>query len=132
MRRLFSTFAHGAPGMGLLLLRAAAAAALMAPAAHLALGRPTEIGLAASLLAAVDGVLVAVGLWTPLAAGVGALLALVQFALVPARACNGLMLAALTVSLALLGPGAWSIDARLFGWKRIEIAPRKGDAPSPD
>jgi hypothetical protein len=23
--------------------------------------------------------------------------------------------------LALLGPGAWSIDARLFGWRRIDV-----------
>ena len=29
--------------------------------------------------------------------------------------------AALGVCLALLGPGAWSIDARLFGRKRVEI-----------
>ena len=31
------------------------------------------------------------------------------------------LLASLGVALALMGPGAWSVDARLFGWKRIEI-----------
>lgn len=33
----------------------------------------------------------------------------------------GVLLASLGVALALLGPGAWSVDARLYGWKRIEI-----------
>jgi hypothetical protein len=29
------------------------------------------------------------------------------------------------VALALVGPGKWSVDARLFGWKRINIPNRK-------
>jgi hypothetical protein len=28
-------------------------------------------------------------------------------------------------ALALLGPGRWSVDARLFGWKRIEAPPQR-------
>ena len=28
-------------------------------------------------------------------------------------------------ALAMLGPGLWSVDARLFGWKRVEASPRK-------
>jgi uncharacterized membrane protein YphA (DoxX/SURF4 family) len=32
-----------------------------------------------------------------------------------------LMLAALGAILAMVGPGAWSIDARLFGRKHIDI-----------
>jgi hypothetical protein len=33
-------------------------------------------------------------------------------------------------ALAMLGPGLWSIDARLFGWKRIETSPRKTNSNS--
>jgi len=33
-----------------------------------------------------------------------------------------IMLATLGARLAIVGPGAWSIDARLFGRKHIEIA----------
>ena len=32
-----------------------------------------------------------------------------------------IVLAALGVALAMIGPGAWSVDARLFGRKRIRI-----------
>jgi len=35
-----------------------------------------------------------------------------------------LMLATLGTTLAMIGPGAWSIDARLFGRKHIEISER--------
>ncbi len=35
------------------------------------------------------------------------------------------LLGALGAALALLGPGAWSVDAHLFGWKRVELPDRK-------
>jgi hypothetical protein len=35
------------------------------------------------------------------------------------------LLGTLGLALALLGPGAWSVDARLFGWKRIHIRGRE-------
>jgi hypothetical protein len=36
-----------------------------------------------------------------------------------------LLVATFGAALAMLGPGLWSVDARLFGWKRIEPTPRK-------
>jgi hypothetical protein len=36
-----------------------------------------------------------------------------------------ILLGSLGAALAMLGPGAWSVDARLFGWKRLDIRPRK-------
>jgi len=38
---------------------------------------------------------------------------------VPADPWNCIFLGALGAALALVGPGAWSVDAYLFGWKRI-------------
>jgi hypothetical protein len=36
------------------------------------------------------------------------------------------MAATIGAALAMIGPGAWSLDARLFGRKRIETHDRQG------
>ena len=77
-------------------------------------------------LATVLGLLLLAGLWTPIAGGLAALCALSYGLAHPADGWQSLLLGTIGVALALLGPGGWSIDARLFGWKRIEI-PRHGD-----
>jgi hypothetical protein len=41
-----------------------------------------------------------------------------------------LLLGTAGAALAMLGPGLWSIDARLFGWRRIEVPPRKPGSSS--
>jgi len=126
MRRLFSSFADGAPGAGLLLMRLVAGGALVARAA---IALATGLGLGAAALQAftlVIGVLLIAGLWTPFAAVLAATVAAWDgFSNPGAAGCDGL-LATLGVALALLGPGAWSIDARLFGWKRVEVRPARG------
>ena len=69
--------------------------------------------------------LLVTGLWTPIA---GTLTALIQVWKVFAYRGDPwllLPLGTLGVALALLGPGAWSVDAHLFGWKRIDIRNRK-------
>jgi uncharacterized membrane protein YphA (DoxX/SURF4 family) len=65
------------------------------------------------------------GLWTPFT---GTLIALDEawIALSPASSqlesiVVPIFLAVLSASIAMLGPGAWSIDARLFGRKRFDI-----------
>jgi hypothetical protein len=40
------------------------------------------------------------------------------------------LVATITTVLAVMGPGPWSVDAQLLGWRRIEIPPREGRGKS--
>ncbi len=67
------------------------------------------------------GLLLTLGLWTPVA---GALVAVLETGILVLQSEDPwihILLTTLGISLALLGPGVWSIDARLFGWKRVDI-----------
>lgn len=122
MQRLFSTFAGGWPGVGLLLQRVLTGTVLVVcmvatftKTLQFALVAPSIVGAAA-------GVLLLLGLWTPVA---GTLVAAVEMWISLSHAGNPLtsmMLAVLGATLAMIGPGAWSIDARLFGRKHIDTA----------
>jgi uncharacterized membrane protein YphA (DoxX/SURF4 family) len=78
------------------------------------------------------GILLLVGLWTPIAAWLVALYALGHALALSADRCHCIMVGILGVALALLGPGVWSIDARLIGWRRLDMRDRKpADRPPP-
>jgi putative oxidoreductase len=126
MRRLFSTFAHGAPGVGLLLLRVVTAIALVFDLTTALRSAPPLGPTILYVLTGVAGLLLLVGLWTPIAGTLLAILASRSVFLHPADPLSWILLAALGAALALLGPGGWSADARLFGWKRVELPDRKG------
>jgi putative oxidoreductase len=66
------------------------------------------------------GLLLFAGLWTPLAGALVATLALWEAFSQPGDPWPNILLGTLGAALALLGPGAWSVDAYLFGWKRID------------
>jgi putative oxidoreductase len=69
---------------------------------------------------ALAGVLLVAGLWTPVAGVLAAIIeAWIAFS-VPNSAVFPAMLGVLGASLAMIGPGAWSLDAWLFGRKHIE------------
>jgi hypothetical protein len=128
VRRLYSTFAGGWPGLGLLLLRLVAGSALVVRAGlTLAGGAPMTSTVTAVFLAG-SGILLIPGLWTPIA---GTLVAMIELWLLRALAQDpmvSLLLGTIGSALAMLGPGVWSIDARLFGWKRVEPPPRHNSA----
>ena len=120
LQRLFSTFADGWPGLGLLLQRLLTGTILLyCGITHL--GKASQfVPITPHIIGAGAGVLLLLGLWTPV---VGVIVTIVELWIV--LSCVGdplvpLMLAILGATLAMIGPGAWSIDARLFGRKHIE------------
>ena len=119
MQRLFTTFADGWPGFGLLVQRLVAGIALLHEGIVLLKEAPTAAAIAPQAMAAVLAIFIMIGLWTPVA---GTLIAAIEVraALVyPGEAGTAILLATLGATLAMIGPGAFSIDARLFGRKHI-------------
>ena len=116
MQRLYFTFPNAWPGAGLLLLRLGQLG-LSFSVDHWDPADAVRLSILA--IGFLTSGLLAVGLWTPVA---GVALALTQAAnayVNPPRA--HLSVALLGLSLAMLGPGSWSIDARIFGRRRITL-----------
>ena len=76
------------------------------------------------------GVLLIAGLWTPIVGICIALIQICKMMMLSGDKWVWLLLATAGAALAMLGPGLWSIDARLFGWRRIETPPRKTNSDS--
>jgi putative oxidoreductase len=119
LQRLFSTFADGWPGGGILLLRVLAGGVLITQGIA-AIPGGLHIGLVVlQIVGAAAGFLILGGLWTPV---VGVLAGLVEAWIAftqPGAQSLAMVLAALVISLAMIGPGTWSIDALLYGRKQI-------------
>ena len=119
MQRLFSTFANGWPGVGLLLQRILTAVLLI----RFGLTELTRTAYSASMVpgivVAYAGILLMIGLWTPI---VGTLIAVIELwvAVNVSDPWMPIALATFAGTVAMIGPGAWSIDARLCGRKHLE------------
>ena len=119
MQRLFTTFAHGWPGFGLLVQRLVAGAVLIHQANALfenatTIAAPTSAGVGTVL-----AIFIMIGLWTPFA---GALVVGFEVWIAffrPGNPATEILLAALGATLAMIGPGSCSIDSQLFGRKHI-------------
>jgi uncharacterized membrane protein YphA (DoxX/SURF4 family) len=128
---MFSTFPAGWPGAGLLLLRSVIGVTLVAQGIG-DLVDWNSFGLvtrAVAVLSLVSGTSLLIGYLTPLASLVAALmgvgLALSWFQspspnLFDIRPAAGFAIA-IAVAVICLGPGAFSVDARLFGRREIII-----------
>jgi len=124
LRRLFSTFAYGWPGAGLLFMRLVGGIAVISHGlTRLGIGPPIG-SVILDLLAIVAGIFLLAGLWTPVSGSLVAVLGLWNIISQPGDPWADILLGTIGATLALVGPGAWSIDARLFGWKRIDVHDR--------
>ena len=77
-------------------------------------------------IAITAGVLILIGLWTPVAGAVVGLIELLRTLWKLDDPWISVLLGAMALAIALVGPGFWSFDARLYGWKVINLPPRKG------
>jgi hypothetical protein len=130
LQRMFSVFPGGWPGVALLLLRAVVGAtAVVQGTVCLTVADPTAGSWVAGVLAFVSGAALLVGFLTP---GAGALVSLGTIALtaswsslpswlLPVDRLAMILVVADAAAIALLGPGAFSLDARLFGRREIII-----------
>ena len=134
--RLFSTFPDSWPGAALLLLRAIVGlAAIVQGFLYLSRGARSSAGLLFGVLLAISGVSLMIGFLTPIAsilAGVGCVASNISWVPAPATTLFdgplvSLEMIVMAVSIAMLGPGAFALDARLFGRREIVIPPASRD-----
>jgi uncharacterized membrane protein YphA (DoxX/SURF4 family) len=121
MQRLFTTFPNGWPGAALLLLRIVCAVPLLLDALSILPGGSESIAIWLRLVGFLPAILLLLGLYTPVAALLQMLVELSLTLTMPSAAALHLTRAVIGVALMGLGPGAWSLDSRLYGRKRIEL-----------
>jgi putative oxidoreductase len=124
LQRLFSTFAGGWPGAGLLLQRLATGTVLLYQLVICLSGATTCAPIGPQAAGAVAGAFLLFGLWTPVAGTVVAMAGAWMIWSSAGDPATSTLLAVMGGTLAMIGPGAWSIDARLFGRRHIQPSRR--------
>jgi len=115
---MFSNFANGWPGLGLFLQRLLTGTLLIHGALLQAMAVNHPVRIALQLISAV---FLMFGLGTPI---VGTFITAIELWMCFSAGSDpviALITSALGATLAMIGPGAWSADARIFGRKHIKI-----------
>lgn len=130
MQRLFSSFPGGLPGLGLLLLRFAVGGVLLLEG-YLSWTtlQQDAWAVATGVLIVVTGLALLAGALTPLACiaaqavSIGVALSILPLPIfgTPEGRPATLLIFIIAVAILLLGPGAFSLDARLFGRREVVI-----------
>ncbi len=113
----------------MLLMRVVAGLVLLAHCIPLLWSGPSVQTTMICVSLAASAILLIPGLWTPVAGTLVVLILAGQGLTHAGDGMNSVLLATIAGALAMLGPGLWSVDARLFGWKRVEAPPRN---PNPN
>lgn len=122
MQRLFSIFPTGAAGVALIVLRSVVAITVVVDTCRSpVLGSVPIINVFVTSV----GLCLVLGFLTPYCAALSCLLELALLVTAGVSSQFHLTMSALTgAGTALLGPGAYSVDARLFGRQLIKIPPK--------
>jgi len=84
-------------------------------------GDPSTHMTVLSVLGIGAGLLLLIGLWTPVVATLVAAIQVWKICWKLGDPWIYILLGTIAVAVAMLGPGLWSVDARLYGWKRIDL-----------
>lgn len=125
LQRLLSMFPDGLPGNTLLVLRVTAGLLLIHDGLAGSEVRSPMTAIIVEPIAVAVAVLLLLGFWTPIV-GIAVTVLELYFAIsgtVYWR--NALLLGVVGIALAVLGPGFRSVDARLYGRKRVDIHGKK-------
>ncbi|MBN8884961.1 MAG: hypothetical protein J0I77_04535 [Rudaea sp.] len=122
MQKLYAMFPAGWPGCALLLLRLSVAAHALTAGA---LAQDPRVPAWIRLLCVLACLLLTVGFSVAPVAALLAVLALGFFSGAP-DSCEILYAIVDAVALAILGPGAFSLDAHLYGRREIVLTGRSG------
>jgi uncharacterized membrane protein YphA (DoxX/SURF4 family) len=79
-------------------------------------------GITPSIVGVAAGLLMLIGLWTPVGCLLAAMAQLWLLIIAGIAPQSAILLISICVALAMLGPGSWSIDSVLYGRQRLDIS----------